>query len=351
MAHAAAAHSGPAGWILRDVDRALADGMRLYRWWENKEAHRSFRTSFRFLKDVTPPDRCFGFFDEAEISSGPIGVMGLVQEMGFDRPKAGTAEQARDQVREFVLRYFLRVTNVRPPQPDSQLGIGSLTGPLLGLLRLGPPRTDIEEGFRYTQLYYKEAGTGRIAAFPASEGRNIMDLRDLGAKLEWIILSARPFDYELDIAPIGPAGPRLVLPLPDTPVLAINPQMVIDQEYPAPGVLGRYGFTYALLDDPDIRGPQVYGPAQYKACFQTIQFEALDTGESRVRLAFTGNIPDKILDVKIDPIGLALKTSDFFSFGLTSRLLEPAQGLLAKRPVLGSFDPLLGFISMANIAT
>ena len=69
------------------------------------------------------------------------------------------------------------------------------------------------------------------------------------------------------------------------------------------------------------------------------------------RLAFTGNIPDKILDVKIDPIGLALKTSDFFSFGLTSRLLEPVKGLLANRPVLGSFDPLLGFISLANVAT
>ena len=68
-------------------------------------------------------------------------------------------------------------------------------------------------------------------------------------------------------------------------------------------------------------------------------------------MAFAGNVPDKILDVKLDPIGLLLRSSDFLSFGLTSRLLEPVQGLLDARPTFGGFDPLLGFISLADYAT
>lgn len=338
-------------WILQDVDRALADGLRLLNWWERTDSARSYKTSFQFLKDVVPPDRSIGFFDETEISSGPIGVMGLAHEMLFDQPKSGSPEIYRAQIREFVLRFFLRIAESDPPQAKSELGIGPATRLLFNLLHVGPPRTDVHSGFRYTQLYYKEAGTGHIGAFPAGQRNAIVDLREVGPKYEWIVLRARPYEYELDVAPIGPAGPRLVLPLPDSPTIAINRQLIVDQDNPAPGVLGRYGFVYALLDDPDPRGAQVYGPAQFKACFQRIVFEVLASGESRVHLAFTGNLPDKIFEVKLDPIGLFLRSSDFLSFGLSSRLLQPAAGLLAKRPTFGSFDPLLGFLSVANIAT
>ena len=112
------------GWILSDVDRALADGARLLRWWERTDAARSYRDSFRFLQDLTQPDRALGFFDEAEISTGSVGVMGLVHEMLFDQPKSGPPETYCAQMREFVLGYFLRVTHMTPPQPKNQLGIG-----------------------------------------------------------------------------------------------------------------------------------------------------------------------------------------------------------------------------------
>ena len=351
VSDSAPAASDQDSWILRDVDRALADGLRLLQWFERTDAALAYKTSFSFLDDLTPPDRAIGFFDRTRISSGPIGVMGLAHEMLFDQPKAGSPETYRAQIREFVLRYFLRAAEVTPPQASRALGIGPGTGYLLNLLHVGPPRMDVHGGFRYTQLYYKEAETGLINAFPGGRQNAIVDLREIGSKYEWIVLRARPFDYELDVAPVGAAGPRLVLPLTDSPTIAINRQLVIDEDNPAPGILGRYGFAYALLDDPEPRGAQVYGPAQYKAAFQRIYFEVLSSGESRVHLSFTGNMPDKILDVKVDPIGLFLRSSDFLSFGLSSRLLEPVQGLLAKRFTLGSFDPLLGFISLANIAT
>ncbi len=277
--------------------------------------------------------------------------MGLAHEMLFDQPKSGSPETYRAQMREFVLRYFLRVAEVTPPQANRALGIGPGTARLLDLFHVGPPKMDVRGGFRYTQLYHKDAETGHIGAFPVGRRNAIVDLREIGPKHEWIVLRARPFDYELDLAPIGAAGPRLVLPLPDSPTIAINRQLIIDEDFPAPGILGRYGFAYALLDDPEPRGAQVYGPAQYKAAFQRIYFEVLASGESRVHLSFTGNLPDKILDVKLDPIGLFLRSSDLLSFGLSTRLLEPVQGLLSKRFTFGSFDPLLGLISLANIAT
>ena len=152
-----------------------------------------------------------------------------------------------------------------------------MSGLLLKLLRLGPPRMDVRDGFRYTQLLYKDAATGRIGAFPAVRKNAIVDLRQIGPKYDWIVLRARPNDYELDVAPVGAAGPRLVLPLPDSPPIAINRDLVIDEDHPAPGVLGRYGLTYALLDDPTPQGIQVYGPAQFKASFQSIRFEVLST--------------------------------------------------------------------------
>ena len=337
--------------MLKDVDRALADGLRLLRWWQQTDAEQSYPKSFSFLKDLVPPDRATGFFGRTEISSGPIDVMGLTHEMLFEMPRAVPPEACRAQIREFALRYFLRVSEITAPQPLRELGFGPLTGPLLSFLRLGPLRTEVHGGFRHTQLYGKETSTGRIVEFPPDRQTAIVDLREIGPRYQWIILQARPFDYELDVAPVGSAGPRFVLPLPDTPTIAIDRDLVVDQDHPAPGVLGRYGFTYAILDDPTPRGAQVYGPAQFRACFQTILFEVLESGESRVRMAFAGNLPDKILDVKLDPIGLAVRAGDFFSLGLTSRLLAPVEGLLAKRPTLGSFDPLLGFISLANLAT
>ncbi len=338
------------GWILLDVDRALADALRLLRWWRRTDAALSYKTSFDLFKKLEAPDRAIGFFDRAEISTGPIDVMGISHEMIFDQPKSGSAEAYRSQIREFVLRYLLRVSATAPPQSSRELGLGPGTALLLNLLHLGPPRTDVHGGFRYSQIYFKEA-SGRIRKFAARLRNAIVDLREIGPKYDWIVMRARPFDYELDLAPTGPAGPRFVLPLPDTPTIAISRELVIDEDYPAPGILGRYGFAYALLRDPTPRGAQVYGPAQFRAGFQAIHFEVLASGQSRVRMTFVGDRPESILNVKLDPIGLLLRSSDFLSFGLTSRLLEPVQGLLSRRLTFGSFDPLLGFISLANLAT
>ncbi len=348
---AAPASTSADAWILADVDRALADGLRLRQWWERTDATNAYRDRFHFLENLTPPDHAFGFFADAEIESGPIGVMGYSHEMIFDVPKAGSPEEYRDQIREFVLHYLFRVSGIAPPEPERQLGFGPLFAPLFQLFTERPPNLDVRRGFAHTQLYYKDALSGVVAPFPPELRERIIDLREIGPKYGWVVLRARPFDYEMMLAPSGPAGPRLVIPLPDSPTIALDPGSVIDQHQPAPGILGRYGFSYSLLHDPTPRGPQVYGPAQFRACFQSIRFDVLENGESRVRLIFAGNLPDRILDVKIDPIGIALKAGSLLTFGLSDRLLRPFDDLVALRPTFGSFDPLLGFISTANAAT
>jgi hypothetical protein len=337
-------------WIQTDAERALRDGRMLASWFFQTDAANSYRDVFPLLENVAAPDRAIGFFDHAPISTGTIPILGYAHEMSFDIAKDGAAEDQCGQLREFVLRYLLRVSEITPPQPGAELGFGPLTDAFLKLMKIGPTRQVVHRGFGHVQLCYKDAA-GQQGLFPEAEQAAIVDLREIGPKYQWVVMRARPFDYEMDLAPVGPAGPRLVLPLPDSPTIVLSPDWIVNQDRPAPGVLGRYGFGYALLHDPTPIGPQVYGPAQFEACFQVIHFEMLETGESRVRMAFAGNQPDRILDVKIDPIGLGLRAGGALSFGLTDRLLKPFQPLLDRRPTFGSFDPLLGFLSLANTAT
>ena len=337
--------------ILDDAERALADGLRLKRWWEQKEARQSYARSFHVMSSFPQRDRASGFFDEAEISSGKLAVMGLVQEMLFDRPRAGAPEYHRDQIREFVLHYLMRVGDYRPPEQRSQFGLGAVTRALLSAMSMARPEDHTHRGFGYTQLFYKKRGTGEIGRFAPSEQAAIIDLRELGRTYEWILGRARPFEYELEVQPLGPAGPRLVIPLPDSPYIAVSGDLVTAQDDPEPGVLGRYGFAYALLNDPTPRGAQVYGPAQYRACFQMIQFEVDSTGESRVRMAFTGDRPRRIFDVPLDPVDVTLRLSDLVSMGLASKVVAPVRGILDRLPKLGGFDPLLTYIAAANAVT
>ena len=99
------------GWILLDVDRALADALRLLRWWQRTDAALSYKTSFDLFKNLEAPDRAIGFFDRAEISTGPIDVMGLSHEMIFDQPKSGSPETYRSSA---VMDSLTRFSGIQP---------------------------------------------------------------------------------------------------------------------------------------------------------------------------------------------------------------------------------------------
>src|SRR5262245_14635574 len=102
--------------VLASVDRYLARGLDLKRWWDRTFATGSFTQKFPLTTSYNRPDESFGFFGVAPVEGRDMPIMGNYQTMFYDQPKApgGTqtvaARWLRDQVREYVLRYFMRTS-------------------------------------------------------------------------------------------------------------------------------------------------------------------------------------------------------------------------------------------------
>lgn len=338
--------------LIGSVPESLAQGVALKEWWERTGAAGRSAGRFPLVRTFNEADASFGFFDRAPLPGGNIlPVMGLFQEMFYDRPKSAEALFVRDQLREFVLRYFLRVTDFRPPQAyvPSDPAPAPCAPPGFDWC---PEREDARSGFGYSQLYYKLAGSGRIGKFPERERAAIVDLREIGPTYEWIVLKVRIFDFSLDFKPLGSSSPYLALPLREESLLVVSPEFVRSENGPEPGLLGCYGLGYALLRDPQARGVLAFGPGRFDAGFQLIDFKVLGDGESRVCLTFVVNRPERILDLPIDPVGWGFQLANVMSLGLASRVFAPFTEALERRPVLDTgIDPVFAWIGMANALT
>src|SRR6266487_1497034 len=93
--------------LLGQVDGALATALQTRQWWSSSDTYAGFPDAFPLMRSYNPAERAYGFF--GAIPAFP--VMGMVQQMPFDTSKAGTASSTRDQMREFVLRYFMRLSD------------------------------------------------------------------------------------------------------------------------------------------------------------------------------------------------------------------------------------------------
>lgn len=338
--------------ILASVEEYLARGIALKRWWDEGGALAPASERFPLGRTFNRPDESFGFFGVAPVAGAALPVMGNFQGMFYDQPKspqtavlrAAAAAWMRRQLREFVLNYFMRISSFRPPagyaDPEG--------GPAPPLLRPVSwcPQTDISrQGFGFSQLFYKLRDGGVVGRFPDEERSAIVDLREMGTKYEWIVLRVRIFDFTLTFKPLGPHGPQLVLPLHEDSLLVVSRDFVVDQDDPAPGVLGRYGFGYAFIKNPR-PGLLAYGPGEFDAAFETIFFSVLAGGVVRVEMAFVANRPERILNLSLNPAQWGLQLADLMSFGMASRFL----GGLAPPPLPGQVDdPVFGFITLANL--
>ena len=78
----------------------------------------------------------------------------------------------------------------------------------------------------------------------------------------------------------------------------------------------------------------------------------LDTGETRARLVFVANRPERMLNLPLDPIDWSFRLGDFLSVGLASSLFEPLRSFLGRLPLrIGGFDPLTTYVTLANLLT
>jgi hypothetical protein len=229
---------------------------------------------------------------------------------------------------------------VESPQPD-----------LLGYLeRLSwcPEPSILRQGFGFTQHYYKLRSTGQIGKFPAGSESAIVDLREIGQKYEWVVVKVSIFDFAFKFKLLGTTGPELSIPLTEQSYLVLSRDFILNEDNPTSQCLGRYGFGYAFIQDPQ-QGVIGYGPGQFSAAIELINFDVNQNGEIRVEMVFVVNRPERIANISINPVDWGFRVADLFSFGLTSRIFAPVKDTLELIPIpIDSFDPVYGFVSLAN---
>jgi hypothetical protein len=342
--------------FLAHVQRYLTDGLALKKWWEQADAANQYEQRFELARTANRPGISYGFFGHAPMAAGLLPVMGNLQQMLYDRPKFNTkiadepVEWVQQQIREFVLHYFMRVSSFRQAEAYVETDRLASSSWLERVSACTKARV-VQEGFGFSQLYYKLASTGEVGKFNEDEQSAIVDLREVGAKYEWLVLKVRIFDFSVKLRPFGESGPELVFGLDEESYLILNREFVLDQVRPAPGVLGRYGLGYAFIKSPS-KGLLAYGPGEFDAAFEIIQFDILDSGEIQVRMVFVVNRPERIVNVALAPVDWSLRLADVLTLGVSSRLLAPVKNVLDRFPLrLGDFDPVYASIHLLNTLT
>src|SRR5205814_10020454 len=108
--------------LLAEVPEYLSRGQDLLRWWREMERTNGPRDKFPLERSFNQATRSFGFYGEAPVGGMLMPVMGNVQEMFYDQNRAPaslgpeSAQWMADEMREFVLKYWMRITSFRQPE-------------------------------------------------------------------------------------------------------------------------------------------------------------------------------------------------------------------------------------------
>jgi hypothetical protein len=344
-------------WVLDNVERYLSDGLLLKAWYDKAHAGGKFREQFDLTRTANKPDRSYGFFHTVELSSGATPVMGNYQEMFYDQPGAMAKFDPKrkrewlDQVREFVLHYFLRISSFSHPEAHISSGYPSPSS-YRGGLSWSLPEGPRPGGMGFTQIFAKIRGSGKIVRFSEHEKYAITDLRQVAKKYQWIVLKVRIFDFNVKVRPLGPSTPQVVAGLNESSYLVLSPEFIIDEENvrsPGGEPVSRYGLGYAFIRDPE-RALTRYGPGEFDAAFESIHFVVDLHGKITVQMAFCANRPEQVTAVNVNPIKWGFQIADAVSGGWASRLLPSVKKTLPGFG-LGTFDPVYAYISAANAVT
>jgi hypothetical protein len=338
--------------VLANVDRCLADGVAIMDWWQQADATGNIEDSFELTRVYNRPEHSYSFFATVPLPSGPLPVMGDIPLVFYDQPKGRwDLQDWTGNVREFALRYFMRVSDFQLPQTVVRDGAPAPPFPL-DLFSWCFRGYVTREGFGYEQLYYKLRGSGEIGRFPEAQRFAVIDQRELATLYEWVVAKVRIFNFVLSF-PTDPNLPKLAFPLTgEAQYIIYSDAFVADQTAGLPGLRGRFQFGYAMLRPRHDDSILAYGPGQFDAGFQLFTFTVADDGTVRVRMPFVVNRPTQILSISLDPLDWAFRTAEVLTLGRASRFLEPlhaAFDALPWRP--GGFDPVFTSIELVNLFT
>jgi len=351
--------------VLDNVPLYLARGSDLKRWWDALERAGGPPDRFPLERSFNRPTRSYGFFGEAPVGGVMMPVMGNVQEMFYDQAKTATAiatqnvDWAWAQAREFVMKYFMRISSFRIPETYTDASL-PVAPPALARLSWCPDPVVGRVGFGFQQLFHKDVGSSVVEPFPTYDHHAIVDQREVGRLYEWLLLKVRIFDFAFGTRPFGSTGPELVFELNEESYLVVHDDFVnfregqdlrdVNAELSAQGkprVLGEYGVGYAFVKTPTA-GLFAYGPGAFEAAVELINFRIYETGYMSVRMIFISNRPTNVVNLVIDPVDWSFRLADVFSFGLASRALAPVRNVLRSLPLRFTVDPVLAYVDAAN---
>jgi len=339
--------------ILETVEQYLAAGLALKNWWKDAGLRGQKERTFTLERSFNRATSSYGFFSQAQVQDRTVAIMGNVQDMLFDRAKIPShlarqdTEWTRQQLREFVLRYFMRVSSFRAPETAVD-DDGSAVSSWLSRISWCPTPDVVREGFGFSQLYYKTVA-GEVGKF--SDTSAIIDMREIGDKYEWIVLKVRIFNFSVPARPFGASGPELLFNLDEESYLVVSRDFILDRDRPAPGTLAEYGVGYAFIKSPK---PEflAFGPGEFAMAIELIEFQLAESGDIQVHMVFVVNRPEAIANLTLDPVGWTLRLANFLSLGIASPLLNPLRTAVSRLPLrLGTFDPVYSYIGLMKLLT
>lgn len=350
--------------IIDQAEDYLGKGLEIYRWFEAARRKSSFAHRFKLFDQLHRPDTNYGFLDDITVAGEPFPVLGTVQTTHYAQPrqpstasakaKRESVEWMREQVREYMLRYFMRVSSYRAPQftparPDREPP--AFLRRLPYLVNLGAAGPMGKRGWGYRQLYYKRTD-GEVGKFDKAAQRAIVDVRRIGPEYEWVILEVHVFDFTFPVPPFVADGQlQIGFPVKSVVKVVLSRDFVVDEADPEPGVVGRYGWGYAFIREES--HPKIllgYGPDDLGPAFMNFYFDVLDTGEARLMNGFAANQPTEILNVSANPAEWGLAAADVMSLGMLGPMLAPLRSLAHRLPFgRASLRPVFNGIKLANI--
>jgi hypothetical protein len=142
----------------------------------------------------------------------------------------------------------------------------------------------------------------------------------------------------------------LVFGLNEESYLVVHREFINDKENPYPTALGDYGIGYSFIKSPG-RSVFGYGPGEFEAAIELINFRVYKTGYVSVRMIFVANRPTSVTNIPINPLDWGLRLADLFSFGLASPVLAPARRIVDQFSPTFAVDPVTAYITAANALT
>ena len=337
-----------------EVEAAIVRAAALQEWWRAVHAEDSYGEKFELSTTHSRGYEGFGFFSEADVAGGSLPVMGSVQTQIFDQPKAmgrSAAAQKRAaawtsrQMREFVLRYFLRVSNFSQPEAFPGKN-GQPPAPYLRPFSWFPDEE--KTGFGFEQVAACRAGGDRPELFDEHERSAVVDLREIGTTYDWVVVKVDLFDFELVLAPLGEKYPHGALPATEPSYLVLSRPFIVDRETPGEDAIGHFGLGCAFLPGSG-DGLLDHGLGNFDAGFQRVDFEVDKAGVVTSRVVLVAVRPRKA--VNVDPVDWSFRMADRVSRGAASPVLEPMQKMWSRMPGTGGVDVVQAFITAANMMT